>query len=253
MDVMLYTGQLTLGDLVITSVFGEDIEYRIAVGTHHGSQIVLEKTGKAVPSLTDEKDALIEGPVDRQESCEYSQKSKLDKAHSKEQCCCQRCQHGDAYQEEVASVNYTDGDEMIQYVEEESVQIEYHNGMFVEYGTDGAPETLKRERVVRLLDEGRQHLVQYTNEEGVHCEGYVQFIDDENGRQVMGLIDATCTIVFQFRTRHVDEQSHITGEQHGEGVKFLVLVWKYSISLGETEACVRLPFNNTGEHCIIDP
>ncbi|KAK6062239.1 hypothetical protein COOONC_00078, partial [Cooperia oncophora] len=46
MDVMLYTGQLALGDLVITSTFGEDVEYRVAVGTRHGAQIVLEKTGK---------------------------------------------------------------------------------------------------------------------------------------------------------------------------------------------------------------
>ncbi|VDM72137.1 unnamed protein product [Strongylus vulgaris] len=54
MDMMLYSGHLALGDLVLTSSFGEEVEYRVAVGTRHGSQIVLEKIKKS-PTLSKSK------------------------------------------------------------------------------------------------------------------------------------------------------------------------------------------------------
>ncbi|KAK6025496.1 zinc finger, C2H2 type [Ostertagia ostertagi] len=218
-DVMLYTGQLTLGDLVITSVYGEDIEYRISRGTRHGVQIVLEKTDKASSFSQRKESERIEEHTDGQERREYSQKSKSEPDYLRNRS--RNHHHEDSYQEEEENDNYTDEGEMVQYVEEEA-QMEYENDDYVDYEVDDTAEPHKRERMVRFVDEEGQHLVQYMNEEGVQCEGYVQFVDDENGQHVVGLIDGEEIIDYldgeSIEGANLAElKSHVSSSSNAEG------------------------------------
>ncbi|XGW01050.1 hypothetical protein V3C99_013758 [Haemonchus contortus] len=200
MDVMLYTGQLRIGDLVITSVYGEDVEYRIAVGTRHGSQIVLEKTIKASRFARNKEDEGNGESIDKQESWEFSGKSKSEKNHLRGF----NYDHGEDYQGAEDSVDYDNSGEMVQYVEEETAQMEYESGGYGDYEVDEVEEGQKRERVIQYVDEERKHLVQYVDDEGEQCEGYVQFINDGSGQHVVGLIEGGEIVDF-LDTENIDD------------------------------------------------
>ncbi|VDL72528.1 unnamed protein product [Nippostrongylus brasiliensis] len=191
MDLMLYTGQLTLGDLVITSTYGEDVEYRVAVGTRHGSQIVLERADTS--SKSEAKEETKSDTVKKQPKMEvngaYPQKSKPEKR-------VQRDRGYSSYQNphEQMQTKREEGysgvdDDLQQYDEEnENAQVVYEND-YVGYEMDGEAGGSGTQRFVRFADETGPQIVQYVNENGEQCEGYVQFVDDENGEQIVELID----------------------------------------------------------------
>ncbi|VDK56195.1 unnamed protein product [Cylicostephanus goldi] len=96
----------------------------------------------------------------------------------------------EAYGHDIANQVAEEGET---YVEEEYANpddaeiIDYHSSQLVAYEVDNEDNGQGTRRVVRVVDDNGQ-MVQYLNDEELPCEAYVQYVDDENGQQIMQLI-----------------------------------------------------------------
>ncbi|KJH47361.1 zinc finger, C2H2 type [Dictyocaulus viviparus] len=179
LDMMLYTGQLSLGDLVITSNYGEDVEYRVAVGTRHGSQIVLEKSNF---STTIRKERVLNKVlVDDSQASVNAWHEKVASENSSRNA---HKFHNDLRSNEV--LQYVDEEDMTQY-NQENTGMEYDSGQIVQYEVDES-DGQDGKRVIQLVDESRS-LLQYLNEEDLQCDGFIHYVDEENGNQVVELVE----------------------------------------------------------------
>ncbi|EPB66695.1 zinc finger, C2H2 type, partial [Ancylostoma ceylanicum] len=186
MDMMLYSGQLALGDLVLTSVYGEEVEYRVAVGTRHGSRIVLERINKSPHSTEDKEATMKESHGDERTNERNSRRVKEDKNVVDERS--YTYQGDDDRGEE--GVEYAEDDDLGEYVNEENAEIiDYHSSQLVEYEIDGAEAGQGERRLVRIVDGRGQQLLHYLNDEDVPCDAFVQYVEDDNGQQIVEYID----------------------------------------------------------------
>ncbi|KIH65231.1 zinc finger, C2H2 type [Ancylostoma duodenale] len=181
MDMMLYSGQLALGDL-------EEVEYRVAVGTRHGSRIVLEKMNKSPHTTVQDKEssAVKESHEDQQINEHSSRRVKEEKNVVDEQS---YNYQGDVDRGEEGA-EYTEDDDLGEYVNEENAEIiDYHSSQLVEYEIDGAEAGQEGRRLVRIVDGRGQQLLHYLNEEDVPCDAFVQYVEDDNGQQIVEYIE----------------------------------------------------------------
>ncbi|CAJ0589730.1 unnamed protein product [Cylicocyclus nassatus] len=180
MDMMLYSGHLALGDLVLTSTPGGEVEYRVAVGTRHGSQIVLEKISKASAAQKTSETQDERGAQQPEESNSKIKNDNHDKTIADE-----RYAHDSAGQVNEEGETLVEEEE---YASPENAEIiDYHSSQLVAYEVDDADNEQGTRRIVRMVDDNRQ-MVQYLNDEELPCEAYIQYVDDENGQQIMELI-----------------------------------------------------------------
>ncbi|RCN37560.1 zinc finger, C2H2 type [Ancylostoma caninum] len=185
MDMMLYSGQLALGDLVLTSVYGEEVEYRLAVGTRQGSRIVLERMNKSPHTTAQDKEAsaVKESQEDQQTNESSSRRVKEEKNVVDEQS---YNYQGDGEE----GAEYREDDDLGEYVNEENAEIiDYHSSQLVEYEIDDAEAGQGGRRLVRIVDGRGQQLLHYLNEEGVPCDAFVQYVEDDNGQQIVEYIE----------------------------------------------------------------
>lgn len=187
MDLMLYTGQLTLGDLVITSSYGHDVEYRVAVGTRHGAQIVLERTAESSDLVQEDEDRRSEEvPLPPRRTGPYSQKARPKKKLPLDRSYLYQGEDGDEVEE--GAVQYMEESDVRHYIGR-GEEVEYRNDDYGEYEVGDVEKEREGQRFVRFVDETGQQLVQYLDENEQQCEGYVQFVGGENAQQIVELMD----------------------------------------------------------------
>lgn len=88
------------------------------------------------------------------------------------------------------SAEYTEDDELAEYVNQESAEIiDYHSSQLVEYAIDGAEAEQGERRLVRIVDGSGQQLLHYLNEEHVPCDAFVEYVEDDNGQQIVEFIE----------------------------------------------------------------
>ncbi|VDM52087.1 unnamed protein product [Angiostrongylus costaricensis] len=207
LDLMLHTGQLSLGDLVITSVCGEDVEYRIAAGTRHGSQIILEKSK---PSCTlEDEDIMLNKPVvhnvsdDIPSSVSSSQKEVLD-TNSLNQ---ETRQLQDESRNNDGVLEYVEAGDSPQYLNQEDAEVQYESDQLMHYEIHDS-EGHNRRRVVRFSDDGH-HLLEYLDDENFQCDGFVEYVDDENGHQIIEFIENGTDMVQYLIAENVNDSEVI--------------------------------------------
>ncbi|KAK6753653.1 hypothetical protein RB195_012939 [Necator americanus] len=210
MDIMLYSGELALGDLVLTTSCGEEVEYRVAVGTRHGRQIVLERTNKSPKSVAvkAQEETTRKESHDRQQTNEIPSRRttiKEDKNIGNEQ--------NFSYQNDDNRGEYIDfieEDELRECVNEENNEVDYQDSHLVEYEIDGTVEEGERQ-LVRIVDNRGQQMHHYLNNGYMSCGGFAQYVEDDNGQKIVEFVkgDDGEQVVHYFNANNMTDEEVI--------------------------------------------
>ncbi|ETN75525.1 zinc finger, C2H2 type [Necator americanus] len=203
MDIMLYSGELALGDL-------EEVEYRVAVGTRHGRQIVLERTNKSPKSVAvkAQEETTRKESHDRQHTNEIPSRRttiKEDKNIGNEQ--------NFSYQNDDNRgeyINFIEEDELRECVNEENNEVDYQDSHLVEYEIDGTVEEGERQ-LVRIVDNRGQQMHHYLNNGYMPCGGFAQYVEDDNGQKIVEFVkgDDGEQVVHYFNANNMTEEEVI--------------------------------------------
>ncbi|KAE9412899.1 hypothetical protein Angca_001871, partial [Angiostrongylus cantonensis] len=174
LDLMLHTGQLSLGDL-------EDVEYRIAAGTRHGSQIILEKS---------KSPCTFEDQVPDTNSLNQETHQLQDELRNND-----------------GVLEYVEVGGSPQYLDQEDAEVQYESDQLMQYEIHDSVGHDRR-RIVRLSDDG-QHLLEYLDDENFQCDGFVEYVDDENGHQVIEFIENGSDVVQYLIAENVSDSEVI--------------------------------------------
>ncbi|KAJ1363513.1 hypothetical protein KIN20_023398 [Parelaphostrongylus tenuis] len=199
LDVMFQKGELSVGDLVITS---EDVQYRVSVGTHHGSQIVLERISPS-DALRKKENVLIKPMVedvsDRMPSLNSSHKVEIPDANLSKH---RTRQLRDESERGEVVLEYAEEERSPLYVDQENVEGQYEAGQ-LHCEMDDSEEHDKRP-IILLATEG-EHFLEYFDDETSQCDGFVQYINDENGHHIIEFIEDGADIVQYLNTGDADD------------------------------------------------